>query len=72
MRAISVCSLLAIGAACSSHAWAEVTVGAGGIQGDFGALQFKGNVTLSIQGAAIDRGSYPRPTCRAGSDGWKG
>ena len=26
MRAISVCSLLAIGAACSSHAWAEVTV----------------------------------------------
>ena len=61
MRAMSVCSLLAIGAACSSHAWAQVTVGAGGIQGDFGALHFQGNVTLSIQGAAIDPVEPPPP-----------
>lgn len=54
MRGIRIGSLLAIGAACSGHAWAQVTVGPGGIQGDFGALQFQGNVTLSVQGAAID------------------
>lgn len=61
MRKVGFCSLLAIGAACSSEALAQVTVGKDGIKGDFGALQLQGNVTLSVQGATIDPVEAPPP-----------